>query len=59
MSTYVGIRRCIGVPTIDRTTKVKTYPATVGMVQLLEERGFIADAKALKLRGNVHFEEYW
>lgn len=54
-----GNPQMIGVPTIDRTTRVKTYPATVGMVQLLEERGFVADAKALKLRGNVHFEEYW
>ncbi|HMP17083.1 MAG TPA: ferredoxin--NADP reductase, partial [Gemmatales bacterium] len=54
-----GNPHMIGVPVIDRTTKAKTYPATTGMVELLEQRGFTADAKALKVRGQVHFEEYW
>lgn len=54
-----GNPQMIGVPSIDRTTRIKSYPHPTGMVQLLEERGFIADAKALKIRGNIHFEEYW
>jgi len=54
-----GNPQMIGVPAIDRGTRVKTYPQPVGMVQLLEERGLTADAKALKIRGNIHFEEYW
>lgn len=49
----------IGVPVIDRTTKEKSYPSPVGMVQILEDRGFISDNKTLKIKGNVHFEEYW
>ena len=61
-STHVylcGNPSMIGVPVIDRATKEKSYPTPVGMVQLLEERGFVADNKALKIKGNVHFEEYW
>ncbi|MFO0813550.1 MAG: ferredoxin--NADP reductase [Gemmatales bacterium] len=61
-STHVflcGNPRMIGVPVIDRATKAKSYPEPVGLVQLLEERGFVADCKALKVRGNIHFEEYW
>lgn len=33
------------------------YPETVGVVQLLAERGFTLDHR--KERGNVHYEEYW
>lgn len=61
-STHVflcGNPKMIGVPIIDRATKAKSYPTPVGMVQLLEERGFTADSKARKVKGNVHFEEYW
>jgi ferredoxin/flavodoxin---NADP+ reductase len=54
-----GNPQMIGVPTVDRTTRVKTYPKTVGMIELLEQRGFTADNRALKIHGNVHFEEYW
>lgn len=36
---------------------VKTYPAPVGMVELLESKGFKADYR--KEKGNIHFEEYW
>ncbi len=49
----------IGVPVVDKLTKMKSYPTPIGMVQLLEERGFTADSKALKVKGQVHFEEYW
>jgi ferredoxin--NADP+ reductase len=33
------------------------FPATVGVCQLLHERGFTIDQR--KQRGNVHYEEYW
>ena len=33
------------------------FPETVGVCQLLDERGFTIDQR--KQRGNVHYEEYW
>jgi ferredoxin--NADP+ reductase len=33
------------------------FPETVGVCQLLHERGFTIDQR--KQRGNVHYEEYW
>ena len=33
------------------------FPKTVGVCQLLHERGFAIDQR--KQRGNVHYEEYW
>lgn len=33
------------------------FPETVGVCQLLFERGFTIDHR--KVRGNVHYEEYW
>lgn len=54
-----GNPKMIGVPVYDKVTKLKTYPSPKGLVQVLEERGFTADSKALKVKGHVHFEEYW
>ncbi|MFT3880638.1 MAG: ferredoxin--NADP reductase [Gemmatales bacterium] len=54
-----GNPKMIGVPVYDKLTKLKTYPSPPGLVQVLEERGFTADSKALKVKGHVHFEEYW
>jgi ferredoxin--NADP+ reductase len=54
-----GNPKMIGVPIIDRATKAKSYPQPIGTVELLEQRGFVADSKLLKIQGNVHFEEYW
>jgi ferredoxin--NADP+ reductase len=34
-----------------------TFPETLGVCQILSERGFTIDH--LKTRGNVHYEEYW
>lgn len=45
----------IGVPKYVGASK--TYPQPVGMVQLLESKGFKADYR--KERGSIHFEEYW
>jgi ferredoxin--NADP+ reductase len=45
----------IGLPKYTGTAR--TYPTPVGMVEILESRGLRADYK--KVRGNIHFEEYW
>ncbi len=45
----------IGLP--EEVDGVLKYPETVGVVQLLEERGFTLDRR--KQRGNIHYEEYW
>ena len=29
------------------------------MIEVLERRGFTADDAAAKIKGNIHFEEYW
>jgi ferredoxin--NADP+ reductase len=29
------------------------------VIEVLERRGFQADNAAARLKGNVHFEEYW
>jgi len=42
----------IGAPEKDGS-----FPATVGVVQLLSERGFTVDHR--KQPGNIHYEEYW
>ena len=31
----------------------------VGVIEVLEGRGFQADVAAAKFKGNIHFEEYW
>lgn len=49
----------IGVPVKDRETGVRSYPKPMGVIELLEGKGFRADNAAAKLKGNVHFEEYW
>ena len=49
----------IGVPEKDRETGQRTYPATRGMIEILEGRGFVCDQPHLKIKGNIHFEEYW
>lgn len=45
----------IGLPSDE--DGVVTYPETVGVAQLLSERGFVLDHR--KERGNIHYEEYW
>lgn len=54
-----GNPKMIGVPVHNRDTGVTSYPQPVGAVEVLETRGFKADVAAIKLKGNVHFEEYW
>ena len=54
-----GNPKMIGVPEKDRETGKRLYPTPTGVIELLEARGFVADQAAAKLKGNVHFEEYW
>ena len=49
----------IGVPIRDRDTGGMSYPHPLGVIEVLEKRGFRADVAATKFKGNVHFEEYW
>ncbi len=61
-STHVflcGNPKMIGVPTRDKATGATTYPSPVGVIELLEARGFKADWALTKFKGNIHFEEYW
>ncbi len=54
-----GNPKMIGVPTRDRETGARVYPQPRGVIEILEHRGFRADQPAVKLKGNVHYEEYW
>jgi ferredoxin/flavodoxin---NADP+ reductase len=49
----------IGVPARDRQTGALVYPRPPGVIEILARRGFQPDVPARKLRGNVHYEEYW
>ena len=49
----------IGVPLRERDTGAVVYPTPLGVIEVLERRGFKADVAATKFKGTVHFEEYW
>jgi len=53
-----GNPKMIGVPVKDKGSGQLVYPQPPGVIELLEKRGFKAD-QGSKVRGNVHFEEYW
>lgn len=54
-----GNPKMIGVPVKNKETGDREYPQPLGVIEVLERRGFQADNAAAKVRGNVHFEEYW
>ncbi|MBI3412318.1 MAG: ferredoxin--NADP reductase [Planctomycetes bacterium] len=54
-----GNPKMIGVASVDRATGQTTYPQPPGVVEILEKRGFRCDQPAAKMKGNIHFEEYW
>lgn len=54
-----GNPKMIGVPVKDKETGERKYPEPLGVIEVLERRGFRADNAAAKVKGNVHFEEYW
>jgi ferredoxin--NADP+ reductase len=49
----------IGVPTKDPESGGWVYPEPLGAVEVLERRGFQVDRPQAKIKGNIHFEEYW
>ena len=61
-STHVflcGNPAMIGVPSKDPDSGVWAYPKPKGVIELLEERGFVPDNPRLKQAGNIHYETYW
>ena len=54
-----GNPKMIGVPIRDKAAGTKSYPTPLGVIEILEQRGFQADVSAIKFKGNVHFEEFW
>ena len=54
-----GNPKMIGVPTTDRQTGAPDYPQPPGVVEILTQRGFHIDQPSIKLKGTIHFEEYW
>ncbi len=54
-----GNPKMIGVPTQDRGTGAWTYPPPPGVIEILSRRQFRVDQPSLKLKGTIHFEEYW
>jgi ferredoxin--NADP+ reductase len=54
-----GNPKMIGVPQKDADTGQRVYPQPLGVIEILERRGFQTDQPQAKIKGNVHFEEYW
>jgi ferredoxin--NADP+ reductase len=54
-----GNPKMIGVPEKDHATGQRVYPQPLGVIEILEGRGFRTDQPAAKFKGNIHFEEYW
>lgn len=61
-STHVflcGNPKMIGAPAKDSATGQWTFPQPPGVIEILEGRGFQGDKPQAKIKGNIHFEEYW
>jgi len=54
-----GNPKMIGVPAKDRATGQISYPQRPGVVEILSRKGFQIDQPQAKIKGNIHFEEYW
>jgi len=54
-----GNPKMIGVPEKNKETGERFYPKPLGVIEILEGRGFVVDNNAAKIKGNIHFEEYW
>jgi ferredoxin--NADP+ reductase len=54
-----GNPKMIGVPEKNKETGARTYPTPTGVIEILENRGFQCDNAMAKIKGNIHFEEYW
>ena len=54
-----GNPKMIGVPNVDKATGATVFPESLGVIEILSKQGFQMDQPSLKLKGNVHVEEYW
>ncbi|MFL5244084.1 MAG: ferredoxin--NADP reductase [Gemmataceae bacterium] len=54
-----GNPKMIGVPEKNAQTGERTFPQPPGVIEILEKRGFQVDQPQAKIKGNIHFEEYW
>jgi ferredoxin--NADP+ reductase len=54
-----GNPKMIGVPLKDQQSGQRVYPQPPGVIEILERRGFQIDQPQFKMKGNLHFEEYW
>ena len=54
-----GNPKMIGVPGKDQATGQRFYPQPLGVIEIMEKRGFNVDQPQAKIKGNIHFEEYW
>ncbi len=54
-----GNPKMIGVPEKDSATGSRVYPQPAGVIEILEKRGFQTDLPSQKIKGNLHYEEYW
>ena len=54
-----GNPKMIGVPNVDKTTGFSIFPQPLGLIEILSKRGFQMDQPSVKLKGNIHVEEYW
>jgi ferredoxin/flavodoxin---NADP+ reductase len=54
-----GNPKMIGAPEVNKATGVSVFPQPLGVIEILSQRGFQTDQPSLKLKGNIHVEEYW
>jgi ferredoxin--NADP+ reductase len=54
-----GNPKMIGVPEKNPATGERVFPQPPGVIEILERRGFQTDQPSLKIKGNIHYEEYW
>jgi len=54
-----GNPKMIGVPNPDKITGSIIFPEPLGVIEILSKRGFQMDQPSVKLKGNIHVEEYW
>jgi ferredoxin--NADP+ reductase len=53
-----GNPKMIGAAEIDKASGATVFPQPPGVIEILSKRGFQADQPSLKLKGNIHVEEY-
>ncbi len=54
-----GNPKMIGVPEVDRANGTIRYPQPPGVIEILRAKGFQVDQHAQKIKGTIHYEEYW